>query len=362
MSDATETKSDKPKSKAGLIGLLVIVGVLLIAALFLLPWILRGSNQGGVVTAVKAAGGLATYGFRLSEDATYGMNEKKGGQRGFVEDMMGEAYTEPLTQIIWKKTSFDSGLIGRIAKLPALEIIDLSGPAKKGGSIQTTNLSDNDFKSLCGCATIKKLWANGGQIGDDGAASLTGLPNIQSLSLDHTQITDEAMNAIGGQANLKRLYLEYTGVTDAGVEKLAGIAGLQGIGLQGTKVTDRSMDTLVKLTNLEEVRLGDTAIGGAVAKLATLPKLQELNLEGANVTDADLTWLADCEKLEKVWLSRTQVTGDIASTLKQMPALLLVHLNETAVSRDAWVAMRQQLGRNVNVQIEAYEELEEINE
>ena len=131
MSDATETKSDKPKSKAGLIGLLVIVGVLLIAALFLLPWILRGSNQGGVVTAVKAAGGLATYGFRLSEDATYGMNEKKGGQRGFVEDMMGEAYTEPLTQIIWKKTSFDSGLIGRIAKLPALEIIDLPVPRKK---------------------------------------------------------------------------------------------------------------------------------------------------------------------------------------------------------------------------------------
>gem|GEM_PF-4691726 len=357
----TETKTDKPKSKAGLIGLLVVVGVLLIAALFLLPWILRGSHQGGVVTAVKAAGGRASYGFRLSDDATYGFNEKKGGERGFVENIMGEGYTEKLTQIIWNKSSFDSALIGRIADLPALEIVDLSGPTRSDGTLEPTNLSDIDFENLCGCPTIKKLWANGGQIGDAGAASLTGLPNIESLSLDHTQITDEALNAISGQAKLKRLYLEHTAITDAGVEKLAGLEGLQGIGLQATKVTGKSIEILAKLTELEEVRLGDTAVGGAVAKLVALPKLKELNLEGANVTDADLIWLKDCEKLEKVWLSRTQVTDEIASTLAKMPALILVHLNDTAVSQDAWVAMRRNLGRNVNVQIEAYEELVENN-
>lgn len=358
---APTTTAAKPKSKTGLIGLLVIVGALLIAALVMLPWYLRGSNQAGVVTTVKAAGGRTSYGVRLSDDATYGVNEKKGGERGFVENLMGEAYTEKLTQIIWNKASFDSAIVNRIANLPALEIVDLSGPVRKDGSIEPTNLSDTDFESLCRCQTIKKLWANGGQISDVGIAGLATLPDLQSLSLDHTGISDVALDVISSQANLKRLYLEHTEITDKGVAKLEKLAKLQGIGLQGTKATNGAIDTLVKLTDLEEVRLGDTSIGAAVAKLVALPKLKELNLEGTDVTDADLSWLADCENLEKVWLSRTKVTDNIASTLQKMPKLLLVHLNDTAITKDGWSTMRRRLGRDVQVQIEAYEELVEIN-
>ena len=346
-----DEQAAKPKA-AGSFGrtLLIVLALLLLLLVPFLPWLIRGLNQRAAEAAVKAAGGRASYGKRLHADATYVTDEKRRGKKGMVADVFGEAFVEQLTQVEIKKPLERPYVLGRLSKLRELEILDLSG----------AGVSDDDFKLIARCETLKKLWVgqDGGKVTAAGIAELSGLPNLASLGLDNLALSDEAMDSIAGHTTLKRLYMDGTQVTDDGVSKLTGLQGLMGIGLQGTSITDAAIDALLAMKELEEVRIGNTGVTNAgVSKLASLPKLKSLNLENNKLTDDGLAWLADAKTLEIVDLSGTQVTDAIADTLASMPKLITVYLHRTAVTKPAWEALRRELGSGVQVQHSEHSEL-----
>ena len=258
-----DEQAAKPKA-AGSFGrtLLIVLALLLLLLVPFLPWLIRGLNQRAAEAAVKAAGGRASYGKRLHADATYVTDEKRRGKKGMVADVFGEAFVEQLTQVEIKKPLQRPYVLGRLSKLRELEILDLSG----------AGVSDDDFKLIARCETLKKLWVgqDGGKVTAAGIAELSGLPNLASLGLDNLALSDEAMDSIAGHTTLKRLYMDGTQVTDDGVSKLTGLQGLMGIGLQGTSITDAAIDALLAMKELEEVRIGNTGVTNAGVSLSLI--------------------------------------------------------------------------------------------
>ena len=335
----TELQTNSPPAKGKARAVLIIVGVLLAVSLPFVPWLAHGLQQQSAEKAILDAGGRASYGKYLLEEADYVRDGKQQG-KSFVHDLLGDAFTEELTLVELRK-DVPRSLLAKLAKLPHLEILD-AGAA---------NFEDDDLAIFASCQGLKKLWINGSQATASGVQVIAGLSNLMSVNLDDIALDDTAVASLGNHSELKRLYLARTLVTDVGVEQLTGLGKLIGIGLEGTKVTDSSTEHLAKLSTLKELRLGDTALTDDGAKqLAKLKKLQSVNFENTRLTTAGLSWLADCDELEIVDLSGTDVTDGIINILAAMPKLVSVSLRRTQVSPEAIDELKRTVGRNVTVQ------------
>lgn len=338
MSD-TKVQTHSPPAKGRARAALVGVGALLAVSLPFVPWLAHGLNQKNAEKAIVEAGGRASYGKYLLDEADYFRDGKQQG-KGFLQDLLGDAFTEELTLVELRK-EVPRSLLAKLSRLPHLEILDAAA----------AKLEDADVALLADCPRLKKLWINGGQVTADGVQTIAALPNLMSVNLDDIPLNDTAMAALGNHQELKRLYLARTQVSDAGVEQLTGLSKLLGIGLEGTQVTDSVATHLAKLSTLKELRLGDTALTDAGAKqLAQLKKLQSVNFENTRLTTAGLSWLADCDELEIVDISGTDVTDGIINVLSAMPKLVSVSLRRTRVSPEAVEELKRTVGPNVTVQ------------
>ena len=339
MNDSQTPPSNDPPAKGIAKTALIVIGILMAISLPFVPWLARGLNQQRAEKAVVAAGGRASYGKYLLDEADYFRDGKQRG-KSFFHDLLGDAFTEQLT-LVELRSEVPRGLVMKLARLPDLEILDVGG----------ANFEDADVALLTDCDGLKKLWLSGSRVTGEGVQSISQLPQLMSLNLDDVQLDDGAVAALGNHPELRRLYLARTNVTDEGIGKLAGLSKLLGIGLEGTGVTDNAMEHLAKLSTLKELRLGDTAITDSGAKqLGQLQHLKSVNLENTQLSTEGLSWLADCQNLEIVDIAGTEVTDGIINVLAAMPKLVSVSLRRTAVTPAAIEELKRSVGRNVTVQ------------
>ncbi|KIY96626.1 hypothetical protein MNEG_11335 [Monoraphidium neglectum] len=166
-------------------------------------------------------------------------------------------------------------------------------------------------------------------VGDGAVAALTGLTRLTALNLDARHVSDEALHlALPLAPHLKELDLYGCKVTLRGALALPAYRELTHLFLCGGWATDRSVLEVAKLPKLQHLslaqnpRLSDVSVrmlaGGACA--ATL---EALNLTGTAVGDGCLPLLAGMPALAVVALSNTRVTRGAAESLRRTTKLVV---------------------------------------
>ena len=238
--------------------------------------------------------------------------------------------------------------------------------------------------------------ARGPAFTDAVAARLQELPDLRSLQLPDCEITNEVLEFIASLSRLERLHLNSTGVTsaglthltqlsnltelvladceldDGGMKMVAQLNSLRILNLDGTNVTDEGLEHLAALQNIEKLYLGGTEVEGTgfakfdshddlihlslpdtrltekgLSSLKNLRGLQVLYLDGVKFTAPMLQRLMDVAvesfpQLTGLFLSRTLLEDESVDTLMalaNMPGLAIVRLDETRISKQAFLRL-----------------------
>jgi Leucine-rich repeat (LRR) protein len=241
---------------------------------------------------------------------------------------------------------------------PALVDLDLSSNANMTGAalkwisalqnLERLGLLQNRFndlntRRLAKLQALEVLDLRGNMEAGDMTLDVLGkLPRLRALKHRSTAITDDGIERLAASGSLEALLLQDFAITDAAGAALARIGTLasleifrcQGFGSDGVK----SLAPLKKLGRLTLRDLPEVSDTG-LAVLADLPALERLTLhELASVGDDGLRNLGTVKGLESldIWSlpKMTDATVDVIATL---PALKELSLRETGVS-DAGLA------------------------
>lgn len=241
---------------------------------------------------------------------------------------------------------------------PALVDLDLSSNANMTGAalkwisalpkLERLGLLQNRFndlytRRLAKLQALEVLDLRGNMEAGDMTLDVLGkLPKLRALKHRSTAITDDGIERLAASGSLEALLLQDFAITDAAGPALARIGTLesleifrcQGFGSDGV----RSLAPLKKLGRLTLRDLPEVGDAG-LAVLADLPALERLTLhELASVGDDGLGHLAAVKGLEAldIWSlpKMTDATIDVIATL---PALKELSIRETGVT-DAGLA------------------------
>lgn len=235
----------------------------------------------------------------------------------------------------------DAGL-ARIAELPALEALDLSG--RRTGRVTATGLG-----ALGRCATLATLdlsdcpldldeamqgWTNLAALRhldlSDTSVSAEGLRQlVVSEALEHVEVDrcanvdGEALALVTYLPSLRVLHASRIPARGADLFHLGTATGLAELHLDQTPITAEVAEVLAKLVGLRRLALSFCAVDDAcAAQLARLPALEALDLAGSReLTDDGLAKLGTLSTLRKLDLNVCHgITADgVASLRERLP-------------------------------------------
>jgi hypothetical protein len=228
------------------------------------------------------------------------------------------------------QTSFDDEALAKLAGLPRLQILDLSG----------ADVDDAGLAHLSGLTELKKLNLSLTSVTGAGLAHLAGLGKLRSLSLSGLGLDDAGLRSLAAMTGLQELDLSGDNVSDDGLGELARLTDLRTLNLSGdARLTDKGVAQLKGLKKLHTLLLNATAIGDADLELVTaLPQLQELSLNDTRVGDEGLKRLRGMTRLTKLNLTNTRVTDAGLESLKDLSKLRDLGLSADPEVTDRGVA------------------------
>jgi hypothetical protein len=244
--------------------------------------------------------------------------------------MRSIAALEKLQRLALVQTRFNDLHTRRLAKLPALQVIDLRGTMEVGdltlgvlGGLprlralkhRSPVVTDEGIEALAASGTLEALLAQDFAItdasgphlasltglssleifrcpgfGTDGVLALAPLKHLDRLTLrDLPQVRDPGLAVLAELPALKRLYLhELASVGDAGLAQLAAAGALEVLDIWSVpQMTDASGNVIAGLTNLRELSIRETgATEATLDGLAALPALESLTFKNGPVSPA----------------------------------------------------------------------------
>ncbi|KAI8466503.1 MAG: hypothetical protein J3K34DRAFT_472525 [Monoraphidium minutum] len=283
--------------------------------------------------AAAAAGGAAAGCFKLARLRLRDCGVPDGGA-GFAE--LSSALAPALRSLDLSCTRAGSRALTQIAGLTGLTelLLDMCPAFSSLTNLEHLDLSDTEVGTpgafhLARLRRLSRLALSDTDAGDGAVSALTGLTRLTALHLDARHVSDEALRlALPLAGTLRELDLYGCKVTLRGAAALPAYRELTHLFLCGGWLTDRAVMEVAKLAKLQHLsiaqnpRLTDAAVhalsGGACAG-----SLEALNLTGTSVTDACLPLLARMPALAVVALSNTRVTRGAADELRRATKLLV---------------------------------------
>ena len=153
--------------------------------------------------------------------------------------------------------------------------------------VAATPLTESEWESLRGLAGLKELLLQAGRADDARAKILASLPDIERLVLRDSPLTDDGFRELAACTTLRDLNVPKASCTAAGVQSLAELPRLRSLRLGGTRLGGREIcEAIVRLPHLRTLHLIDIPIGDdGLAVLASRPDLWNLYLDGAGASD-----------------------------------------------------------------------------
>ena len=249
----------------------------------------------------------------------------------------------------------DEGVQAVVQAFPGLVELDLSS---------NTNMTGTALKSIATLGGLKRLLLVQNRFNDLNTRRLAKLQALEAVDLrGNMEAGDMTLEVVGALPGLKSLKHRSTAVTDQGLEKLAAAANLESLLMQDFGITSASgahLAKLGKLTSLEVFRCqgfgseGALALAGmpltrltlrdlpdmgdaGLAVVGQLPQLKRLYLhELASVGDEGLAHLAGAKELEllDIW-SLPRMTDKSLETIAALPNLKELSIRETGVTEAA---------------------------
>jgi len=249
----------------------------------------------------------------------------------------------------------DEGVQAIAQAFPGLVELDLSS---------NTNMTGAALKSIAGLAGLKRLLLVQNRFNDLNTRRLAKLQALEAVDLrGNMEAGDMTLEVVGALPALRSLKHRSTAVTDQGLEKLAAAANLESLLMQDFGITSASgghLAKLGKLTSLEVFRCqgfgseGALALAGmpltrltlrdlpdmgddGLAVVGKLPQLRKLYLhELASVGDAGIAHVAGAKELEllDIW-SLPRLTDASLATIAALPNLKELSIRETGVTEAA---------------------------
>lgn len=246
----------------------------------------------------------------------------------------------------------DEGVQAIVQTFPGLVELDLSS---------NTNMTGAALKSIATLGGLKRLLLVQNRFNDLNTRRLAKLQALEAVDLrGNMEAGDMTLEVVGALPGLKSLKHRSTAVTDQGLERLAAAANLESLLMQDFGITSGSgahLAKLGKLTSLEVFRCqgfgseGALALAGmpltrltlrdlpdmgdaGLAVVGRLPQLKRLYLhELASVGDEGLAHLAGAKELEQldIW-SLPRMTDRSLETIAALPALKELSIRETGVT------------------------------
>ena len=197
---------------------------LLILALGLSWFVIRGERQRRSVASFEAMGGVVFY--DTPEERFLDLT------RWLPRD-----YLDNVTHVRLVGHRMTDAGAAHLGVLTRLQGVDL----------RATPLTDAGLVHLHGLSRLKWLNLSGTQVTDVGVAHLQSSGRLETLDLDGTQVTDAGLAHLKDLSRLDRLSLRATQVTDAGLVHLEGLDRLQWLYLDHTNVTGAGAAKLRKV-------------------------------------------------------------------------------------------------------------------
>lgn len=236
--------SDRRRSQAGWIGLIVVLLAAVLAA-----WLPYHSEQ-VAIERLEAMGAEV---------------ETRPGPH-WLEDLWGELvpiYEEVRSiKMPRKATDEDLRIVEGLASLESL-------------SISRAQITDEGLKHLRGLSNLEWLWILDSNITGAGLTGLRDSTKLKRVWLYNTRFNDDGLRNLSGLTSLLYLDLRGTDVSDEGLKHLEGLLFLESLSLDGTRISDRGLKHLPGLVGLRRVYLQNTAVsqGGIEYLRATMPNV-----------------------------------------------------------------------------------------
>ena len=228
------------------------------------------------------------------------------------------------------QTEVTNSALAGIARLPGIQVLDLSGSWITGAGIA----------NLSGMPELQTL--NLGRMPASGA-NFPALPKLTRLDLSSSRVTDEGLQDFDRLPELRSLDLSRTGATLKGLRHADQLTKLGSLNLSESEVSPEGLGNVARLVALQSLDLSRTKIDShGLKRLSSLKTLKHLNLSGAGLGRGIPVALAELEGLETLDLSRTTVTGAGLNLLAPLEGLHTLNLSETkldsgGVEQLAWI-------------------------
>ena len=176
-------------------------------------------------------------------------------------------FTGRVVQLEWNGDGVSSRIPAALARLSALELLDLS---------DMTGTIPEELGQLAQLRVLELEWNDlTGGIPPD----LGQLSNLWVLDLSSAGLSGEIPPQLGSLANLRQLDLSWNDLSGSVPPELGRLSNLRLLDLSASKIGGEFPTALLDLTNLQELRLGGLT-GELPPEIGSLSKLQVLDLYG----------------------------------------------------------------------------------
>jgi hypothetical protein len=169
-----------------------------------------------------------------------------------------------------------------LAALPNIEALEICNAEISSAALQPLDV----------LFALEILDVEGSKMSGLDLARLPNRTGLKWLSLNRTNVTDPQLKSLARLPKLSHLFLAETAIGDDGLAHVAALAALEWVDVSKTRITPAGLSALIELKQLKVLNLEDTAIDdGAVPHLARLPQLETLQLRGTRVSPRGIAQL-----------------------------------------------------------------------
>ncbi len=285
---------------------------------------LFGNNSFADVSEVRAENIAPTDAARIAEICSNfkHLSSFTIVSNGFRFDQIASwRYLNELNSLSIHSTSITDNDLAQIAKMPNLVTLALTSP----------HITDAGVHHLANLPLLDNLELHSIQLTGSVPANAGGFPKLQRLAVhDAPRLNDQAIVNLGPMPELHTVELGGTQIGDAAIGHAAKSGKLHSVFVAHTQITDASLAHLAKSVSLTNLDLADTQITDAgIAQLASCA-LSSLDLSGTSVTGKGFGALAGKDLVLN--LDRTNVNDDTLAEVLQIPALVMLSLQNTNIS------------------------------
>jgi hypothetical protein len=245
-----------------------------------------------------------------------------------------------------------------LAKLPKLKELSLRGATFAPSGVDAldrliqletlclseSDIDDQSLSAVSRLAQLRRLDLSQTAVSDDGLALLKSLRHLEELDIHSTHVTDAGLVHVSGLTKLRQIYGQFSPAALAHLRSLTELDRLPLGDPANVGIPRKYLPMLADLTKLTTLRLGDDATDADLFHLSRLRHLEILVLSGiAGIKGTGFEHLSELRSLRHLYLDATSVNDEALVHLARLPALQIVELRQTRVTRDGVNRLRKAL-------------------